>query len=230
MRIEVNNISKKYSSGKKKVLENISFSAESGECIGILGINGCGKTTLLSILAGILKTDSGEFLLDGADVFKNRKTISKKIGYVPQGNPLMEELSAKDNLRLWYCDSVLNMEEELKDGVLKMLGIQDFLKVRVSNMSGGMKKRLSIACAVADDPQILILDEPGTSLDLACKNQIDNYIKHFKANGGIVIITTHEEHEISLCDKIYILKNGTLSRYYYNQGIENLIDNLGSSM
>lgn len=225
MKIEVKSVYKKYKAGRKKVLTDVNFTANSGECIGILGSNGCGKTTLLSILAGIQKADHGQFLVDDVNILKSRKMINKKIGYVPQGNPLMEELTAKDNLRLWYCDSILDMETELKDGVLSMLGITDFLKVRVSRMSGGMKKRLSIGCAVANKPDILILDEPGASLDLVCKNQIDEYLRHFKAEGGIIILTTHEEREIDLCDKTYILKNGTLKLHEYN-GLKSLVDNL----
>lgn len=221
MQIKVTNIKKKYRIGRKKVLEDICFEAKSGECVGILGANGCGKTTLLSILAGIQNADSGEFLVDGINVMKRRRNINKIIGYVPQGNPLMEELTAKDNLRLWYCDSVLDMNKELENGVLKMLGITDFLKVQVSRMSGGMKKRLSIGCAVANNPKILILDEPGASLDLLCKNQIAEYLRKYKENNGIIIIASHEEKEIELCDRIYILKNGVLTETY-NRNVDEL--------
>lgn len=225
MKIEIKDIRKKYRDGKKKVLKNITFEANSGQCIGILGTNGCGKTTLLSILAGINKADSGEFLIDGQNAFSNKNIIKEKVGYVPQGNPLMEELTALDNLKLWYCDSGLNLENELENGVLKMLGIDEFAKVRVSKMSGGMKKRLSIGCAVANRPAIMILDEPGASLDVVCKEQIDSYLRRFKQAGGIIIITTHEEREIELCDSVYILKEGTLEPYEY-QGIEELIKKL----
>lgn len=210
MDIRVNHIHKKYRLGGKRVLNDISFEGTSGECIGILGANGCGKTTLLSILSGIRKPDGGEFLVDGCNLMKHSAKFNQLIGYVPQGNPLMEELTAKDNLRLWYCDSILNMKEELENGVLKMLGISDFLNVQVSRMSGGMKKRLSIGCAVANNPQILILDEPGASLDLVCKNHIASYLKEFKKKGGIILLATHEEREIDLCDRIYIMKDGML--------------------
>lgn len=231
MEISVENIKKTYRNNifsKKTVLEDISFKAQEGECVGILGTNGCGKTTLLAILAGIGIADEGKFNVTidkEVDVLKNPKLISKVIGYVPQGNPLMEELSVKDNLRLWYCQSKLNVEEELENGVLKMLGIDEFVNMRVSKISGGMKKRLSIGCAVANQPKILILDEPGASLDVVCREKIDKYLVHFKENGGIIVITTHEAREIEICDRILIMKNGFLENYVY-EGVEKLAKDL----
>ena len=142
--IEVEHISKSY--GKKQVLRDVSFSAKQGECIAIAGANGCGKSTLLSILAGTLRPNGGTFRAFDHDMFREPKERERIVGYVPQENPLIPELTAKDNLRLWYCDSPYDMNEELEKGVLSMLGIPDFLNVKVSNMSGGMKKRLSIGC------------------------------------------------------------------------------------
>jgi len=222
MNIQVKDICKTYKSGKKNVLKSVGFTAKSGQCIGILGCNGCGKTTLLSILAGVLKADSGEFMVDDVDLLKNYRLINKNVGYVPQGNPLIEELSAKDNLKLWYSDSILDMNKELESGVLKMLKITDFLNVRVSRMSGGMKKRLSIGCAVANNPAILIMDEPGAGLDIECKEQITEYLNDYKSKGGIVFITSHEEREIALCDKIYILKEGVIKEHDF-VSIEELV-------
>ncbi|MBP1584791.1 MAG: ATP-binding cassette domain-containing protein, partial [Lachnospiraceae bacterium] len=124
MTLEINDIRKKY--GKKTVLDGINLSADAGSCVGILGGNGCGKSTLLSIIAGLSRADSGSVTA----VKDNGKAV---IGYVPQGTPLMEELSAKDNLRLWYSRDA--MKKELEGGVLKMLGIDTFLKVPVRKMS-----------------------------------------------------------------------------------------------
>ena len=138
----------------------------------------------------------------------------------------MEELSALDNLKLWYCDSPLSLKEELKSGVLFMLGIPDFLSVTVKHMSGGMKKRLSLGCSLAKAPEILLLDEPGAALDLTCKQQIEQYLQTYKKQGNILIIATHEEREIALCDKIYILKDGHLSLYSYDGNIHELTKQL----
>lgn len=220
--LTANHIKKSYRHGKKTVLQDISFTAHPGQCIGILGANGCGKSTLLSILAGVLPADSGELLYAGNNLLSKKEQTTKQIGYVPQENPLMEELDACDNLKLWYCDSALDLETELHHGVLAMLGIPDFLHVRVSRMSGGMKKRLSIGCAVAENPEILLLDEPGAALDLVCKERIHVYLKNEKSRGKIILLATHEEREIELCDKIYLLKDGILREPEYDGNIHHL--------
>ena len=206
--IEVEHIAKSY--GKKQVLKDIGFSAAQGQCIAIAGANGCGKSTLLSILAGTLRPDGGSFHAFGHDMFREPKERERIVGYVPQENPLIPELTARDNLRLWYCDSPCDMETELEKGVLAMLGIGDFINVKVSNMSGGMKKRLSIGCSVAMDPPVLIMDEPSAALDLPCKAAIRHYMAEYKKRNGIILITTHDEQELDLCDRILIMEQGVL--------------------
>jgi len=222
MKIEVSQISKTYKG--KQVLTDISFQAEGGSCIGILGRNGTGKSTLLSILAGVLQRDSGTFSCDGVDLFQDSHMRSALVGYVPQGTPLMEELSAKDNLSLWYRQK--DLQTELDKGVLKLLGIDEFIKVPVSKMSGGMKKRLSIGCAVANRPPILLLDEPTSALDLPCKERIASYLRRYKASGGILILTTHDVLELDLCDRWYIIKNGILEPFEFDGDIAKLVAQL----
>ena len=217
--MKIDNIKKKY--GKKEVLNGVSLQAEKGQIIGLLGGNGSGKSTLLSILAGILSCDGGNFFFDGTSLIQNEKKRSKTVGYVPQNTPLMEELTAYDNLRLWYEKE--DMKESLSSGVLGMLGINEFLKVPVCKMSGGMKKRLAIGCSVAHNPKILLLDEPSAALDLICKERIANYLKDFKKDGGIVVIATHDTQELPLCDKIYILKNGVATEYDYDGNVHRLV-------
>ena len=218
MRLEVCEIVKSYR--RRRVLQGVSFAAESGECIGILGSNGCGKSTLLSILAGVQPAEKGSFLLDGNDLFRYTKELRQTVGYVPQGTPLMEELSARDNLRLWYTSD--EMEKELHGGVLSMLGIDAFLKVPVSKMSGGMKKRLSIGCAVAKHPSVLLLDEPMAALDLVCKQHIAAYLAERKRRGDILVLVTHDVMEMQLCDRWYILKDGRLVPFAYDGDLEKL--------
>ena len=215
---EIKNIKKSYS--KNEVLRDVSFSLKGGECVGILGGNGCGKSTLLSILAGNVKRDGGSFKVDGNDLFASSEMQSSLVGYVPQGTPLMEELSAKDNLSLWYDKKT--MESELRGGVLSMLGISEFLKTPVSKMSGGMKKRLSIGCAVAGRPPILLLDEPGAALDLACKKNIADYISGYKKAGGAVILVTHDPMELELCERWFVISGGYSEPYEYNGDLGDL--------
>lgn len=222
MEIEIENVS--FSYGKNQVLKKIDLSVREGTCIGILGGNGSGKSTLLSILAGIRAPGGGKFIFDGHDLFRYPAQRAELVGYVPQGTPLIEELSARDNLSLWY--SKKEMEEQLRSGVLGMLGIDTFLGTTVSKMSGGMKKRLSIGCAVAHAPPILIMDEPMAALDIACKQKISEYIRAHKEKGGIVLMASHDVMEIEICDVWYILKGGELCSFEYTGDTRRLVNSL----
>ena len=206
--IEVKSVAKKY--GRHEVLKNVSFYANTGECVGIVGANGCGKSTLLKILSGSIKPDSGSLVYDGADPLKNVKIFERLIGYVPQENPLMTQLSVMDNLKFWYCDSSRSLKNDLINGAPAMLGISAYADKRVDRLSGGQKKRLSIACALAKQPPVLIMDEPGASLDIVCKEDIKNYLQRYIQSGGTVILTSHEQTELELCSRMYLLKNGTM--------------------
>lgn len=224
--MKITGITKSY--GRHSILRSVSFTAESGECIGIIGGNGSGKSTLLSILAGVIGADNGSFTFDGKELLTNTKLRSSIVGYVPQGTPLIEELTAFDNLRLWYTAD--EIKKELRDGVLDMLGIGEFLKTPVRKMSGGMKKRLSIGCSVANKPKILLLDEPSAALDLVCKKSISDYIRSFTAGGGIVVLATHDTGELSLCDKHFLLKDGLLKSYEYDGDVERLCEKISGKI
>ena len=210
--IRIRNITRSY--GRKQVLRGIDLEAAQGQCIGILGMNGSGKSTLLQVLAGVISADSGEFTYEGEDLLGNEPLRRSLVGYVPQGTPLIEELSARDNLRLWYGREA--MERSLEEGPLRILGIGGFLRVPVRKMSGGMKKRLSVGCAVAGEPRILLLDEPGSSLDLICKEAIDRYFRTFLSGGGIILLVTHDVQELALCHSARILKGGVLVPYTFD--------------
>lgn len=220
--MEIVDIQKKYK--KNPVLRGVSLTVGEGGCAGILGSNGSGKSTLLSVLAGIQRADAGKFLWQGDDLLVNGGLRAKLVGYVPQGNPLLEELTAWDNLRLWYEKPVL--ERELREGVLGILGIAEFLKTPVYKLSGGMKKRLSIGCAVSGQPRILLLDEPTAALDLICRERIYNYLKEFKAQGGRILLVTHDMQEMELCDSWHILKDGKLTPYEYDGNVHHLVGRL----
>ena len=218
--ISVDGIRKKY---KKYILEYINFSVEKGQCVGILGANGCGKSTLLSIMAGTRKSDGGKILYDGFDATKNKSIFTKCIGYVPQENPLIEELSVNDNLKLWYSNSKKDLKKDFLEGVPAMLGLDEVKKVNVNKLSGGMKRRVSIAAALANDPPILILDELSSALDLVCKKEIRQYLTYYLKNNGTIVMTTHEEDEIALCNRLLVMKEGKLSEVNPNSSIEYLV-------
>lgn len=217
--LEVKNINKSY--GKKDVLCGASFYAKEGSIVGILGKNGCGKSTLLSILAGVIKSDSGEILYKNEDLLKNKKRINELCGFVVQGTPLIEELSAYDNLLLWY--SKKEIDDSASGGLIKLLGVNEFLKTKVSKMSGGMKKRLSIACALSKDPQIIIMDEPTAALDLPCRAEILSFILDCKKKNKTVIIATHTVDEIEICNELFVIKDGNITKAEFDGDIEALV-------
>lgn len=197
--IKINNICKKY--GKSKILDHISFEINPGDCIGIIGSNGSGKTTLVSIISGISKPDAGEI-----ECSKNCK-----IGYVPQENPLIDDLSAIDNLRIWYKKSRRELKKEIKEGSISKLGIDAYKNKSVSKLSGGMKKRLNIAIALLDNPELIIMDEPSAALDLTGKYQIREYMKYFtETEQKSIIVVSHDLTELSVCNRLYCLKDGKL--------------------
>lgn len=198
-RIAARNIVSSY--GKKQVLKGVDISADAGQCVGIVGENGCGKSTLFNILAGIKQADSGEIFLG------TEQTPIRCVGYVPQESCLIDELSVLDNLRLWYRDRE-ELRLSLRQGVLHELGVDKMCRVRAGKLSGGMKKRVSIGCALAGGPPILILDEPDAALDLLGKAEIKEYLAGYKRLGGTILIATHEESDLALCDKIYALHDG----------------------
>lgn len=201
--IELIHISRKY--GKKQILKDISFQVNCGECVAIVGENGCGKSTLLQIMAGILKPDSGSIRYFENDVVRDKKLLKKYCGYVPQENPLMEELTVKDNLLLWGWNP-----KHPNVAVTKQFDLQDIMHKTVATLSGGMKRRLSIACALLQNPPIILLDEPTTALDIYYKESVQNWISQYRGNNGIVVMTTHDESEIMKADRCMVMVDGRL--------------------
>lgn len=202
--VEVSNICKRY--GKKKVLQDVSFKAVCGECVVIVGKNGCGKTTLMQILAGIMKPDMGNISYFNQEPLRKHKNFHKFCGYVPQETPLIEELTVKDNLKLWGTAGVKQYEK-----LLDVFELREILKMRVEKLSGGMKRRLAIACALVEWPPILLLDEPTTALDIHYKESIQQWLKEYNRMNGIVIMTSHDEGEIMSADRCLVMHEGRLT-------------------
>lgn len=206
--IEISNVN--FSYRNNIILKNLSLRIHQGECIGIVGANGCGKSTLLSVLAGSRRASSAKMLYNGKDLSASPQVLSGLTGYVPQENPLLPELSAYDNLFLWFHGNKKAFEQALHQESMEMLMLTDFLRKPVKSLSGGMKKRVSLGIALLNDPKLLILDEPSVALDLPCKQDMHHYLSKCMSYGKTVLITTHEEAELDLCTTLYILKNGSL--------------------
>ena len=209
---QIRDIQKSY--GRHAVLRGVSFDAECGEAVGIVGANGSGKSTLLRVLAGVLKPQGGRFLWEGSDLLRSRPALEQTVAYVPQGTPLIDELSALDNLRLWYAPQALRAS--LEGGMLRELGVQEFLKTPAAQLSGGMRKRLSIGCAIARDPRILLLDEPTAALDLAARERLLDYFFSFRARGGLILLATHDLRELSTCSRCFMLRAGVAEPYVFD--------------
>lgn len=221
-RIQAVNITSAY--GRKKVLCGVGLSAGAGQCVGIVGTNGSGKSTLLNILSGLRKADGGEIYFDGNRA-QGRQTYIRYVGYVPQESSLIPELSVMDNLRLWYQDA-RQLKQSLEQGFLRALGVDQMCRMKAGKLSGGMKKRVGIGCALAGNPPVLILDEPDAALDLPGKADIRKYLCMYKQMGGTVLLATHDEIDLELCDKVYALNGGAsreIDRTLRGEGLLNQI-------
>ena len=204
---------------KKTVLEDVDFTANAGEIVGLLGANGSGKSTLLSVIAGAKKADAGTLYIDDVALADRPDEYRANIGYVPQENPLISELTAIDNLRIWSDMSKDEMREEISREPLSILGVSEFADRKVASLSGGMKKRLSITATLITSPEVLLMDEPFAALDMVAKHDILDYIVRFKNQGGIVIVASHEEEVLDFCDRIYFIKDGGITEIDKNSGI-----------
>lgn len=206
--LECQNITKSFN--KKLFLDNISISVKSGECLGLLGDNGSGKSTIMSTFAGMLSPDSGEILYNGNKITKNDRM---KIGYVPQNPILVEYLSVIDNLKLWKSVYGIDTYENIPE----FLNLKEMENKKISSLSGGMKKKVCLGIALMNEPDFIIFDEAFAAVDQTTINQMINYLKTKKHIG--VLYSSHNIFEITeLCDRVLVLKSGKIE-YYTNEKI-----------
>tara|TARA_B100001287_G_C22639438_1_gene509319 strand:+ start:524 stop:1414 length:891 start_codon:yes stop_codon:yes gene_type:complete len=209
--IEFKNITKSFND--KKILDNVSLNIHHNEIYGLLGPNGAGKTTLIMILLGRVFSSTGNVFFDNCKLnFKNKSVLSK-FGVVSQFDNLDPDFTVVENLRVYasYFKMKKNLIENRVEDVLEFVLLEERKNERIENLSGGMKRRLSIARALLNDPKVLILDEPTTGLDPQTRQIIWNKLKALKKNGTTILLTTHfmEEAE-KLCDNISIIDNGEI--------------------
>ena len=208
--LTVNEVSKSYKD--KKVLKGISFSVKEGEILGLLGPNGAGKSTLINCICGLAKIDGGAVEVFGLDNSKNAKVIRQQMGVVPQDIAVVEELSAYENCM--FMGGLYSLKgNELKTKVkeaLEFVGLWDRRKDIPGKYSGGMKRRLNIACALVHRPKLLIMDEPTVGVDPQSRNYIMESIRKLNDEGTTIIYTSHYMEEVEeLCDRIVIVDEGT---------------------
>jgi len=208
--IEARDVTKLYR--KKAALENISFWVNKGEIFGIIGPNGAGKSTLISIISTAVRPDNGDVLIDGMSVISHATHIRKIIGYVPQDIALHSELSVLDNLKFWAHINSSSMKSNKFSEIehlVNTLELENVLKVRVENLSGGMKRRVNIAVALLNSPEVIIMDEPTVGLDIVSRKVVIKLIKDLAATGKTIVYTSHSYEEIEhLCNRILVLNEG----------------------
>lgn len=208
--LRVRNLKKYYK--QNKAINELSFDLYKGEILGLLGPNGAGKSTTINILSTILKHDEGEIKFFGRDIKDNKKWIKSQLGIVPQELAIFEEIPAYKNVE--FFTSLYGLRgKELRNSVLealKMVGLEDKKNSKPLTFSGGMKRRLNIACAIAHKPKILILDEPTVGIDPQSRNHILESIKKLRDNGTTIIYTTHYMEEVEeIADRVVIMDSGT---------------------
>lgn len=191
----------------------MDFVVHKGEILGLLGPNGAGKSTIINILATILSPDNGEITILGHDLKKNAKSIKQKIVIVPQDLAIYEEISVQKNVHFFaslYGLKGEQLENQVKEA-LELVGLYDRKYEKPKSFSGGMKRRLNIACAIAHKPQLIIMDEPTVGIDPQSRNHILESIKTLKRKGATVIYSTHYMEEVeSISDRIIIMDDGKI--------------------
>ena len=182
----------------RPVLKGVRLCLGPGQCLGIVGDNGSGKSTLLKILAQIIPADSGDIRYRNKSVLGDRKFLRKHLGYVPQGSDLLPELTARQSLQLWQ--SACGCVDPVPEDVSRILGLEELMDVKIGHMSGGMRRRVSIAMALSTSPEILIMDEVTNGLDAAYREALLDYLENWLSRGGRMIWCSHLPEELDrLC-------------------------------
>lgn len=205
--ITIDNVCKNYKS--KKALDNVSLSIKQGELFGLLGVNGAGKTTLIKILCGLTRKTSGAITINNFNLDKEIDKIKEIIDISPQETSVANNLTVKENLEFFaniYNSNDANTINEIVD----IFNLNEVLNQRAKTLSGGYKRRLSIAIALISKPKILFLDEPTLGLDVFARRELWNIIKKLQKNITIILTSHYLEEIENLCDRVAILSNGKL--------------------
>ncbi len=206
MSIELTSIVKTY--GTQKAVNNISFSAKKGEIVGFLGPNGAGKSTTMKILTGFIKPSKGTVLVSGIDVISNPIEAQKKIGYLPEHNPLYLDMYVKEYLQ--FQASLHNIEKSRINEIIDRVGLKIEAQKKINQLSKGYRQRVGLAAAILHNPEVLILDEPTTGLDPNQLVEIRQLIKEL-GKDKTVLLSTHIMQEVeAMCDRVIIINKGEI--------------------
>ena len=211
--IQIDNLSKKYKDADEYSVRDLTLHIGKGEIFGLLGPNGAGKTTLISMLSSLLKPTSGSFSIDGLNYRENKNELKNLIGIVPQEYALYPSLTAYENLS--YFGSMYGLKGfPLKEKILEhieILGLSNFAHKKISNFSGGMKRRINLIASILHNPKVLFLDEPTVGVDVQSKNVIIDYLSQLNEAGTTILYTSHHLNEAeNFCSRVAIIDLGNI--------------------
>lgn len=225
--VVVDHIVKTYTTKKDKVtaLTDISFEVDKGELFGIIGPDGAGKTSLFRIIATLLVQDSGVAMVEGLDTVKDYKEIRKKLGYMPGRFSLYQDLTVEENINFFATifNTTINENYEMVKDIYSQ--IEPFKNRRAGKLSGGMKQKLALSCALIHKPSVLLLDEPTTGVDAVSRKEFWEMLKNLKRQGITILVSTPYMDEASLCDRIALVQNGEILSLNTPQGVTASFEN-----
>ena len=208
--IEINNLSKQYRN--TLAVKNINFKINKGTIIGLLGPNGCGKSTTIGMMLGLIKPTSGTVIINGQNIENNRTSLLEKMNFISPYVELPKKLTVEENLKVYgRLYGVKNLKDKIYN-LMKKLNLTQFITRKTGELSSGQKNRVSLAKALINDPEILLLDEPTVSLDPDVGDYIRKIIEDFAANKGTtILLASHNMNEVErLCDEVMMMKNGEI--------------------
>ena len=209
--IEVKNLTKKYK--ELTAVDDLSFEVHEGEILGLLGPNGSGKSTTINCILSLLNYDNGEIRIFNKEMKPSAYDIKSKIGVVFQEVSVFNELTVYENID-YFCGLYISDKETRKkyvEDAIKLVGLEDFKKFYPKKLSGGLLRRLNIACGIAHKPKLIFFDEPTVAVDPQSRNNILEGIKQLRDDGTTIVYTTHYMEEVEiLCDRIIILDSGKI--------------------
>ena len=209
--IEIKNLTKEYK--KIKAIDDLSFNVQNGEILGLLGPNGSGKSTTMNCILSLLNFSKGTIKIFGKEMKPNAYDIKKDIGVVFQDVAVFEELTVYDNID-YFCGLYIKdktLRKKYIEDAIQLVGLEDFTKFYPKQLSGGLLRRLNIACGIAHKPKLIFLDEPTVAVDPQSRNNILEGIKKLRDEGATIVYTTHYMEEVEiLCDRVIILDKGRI--------------------